>query len=134
MNDGIGGVDQRVVFVVAEPEAFTRQIAAKNSHTRIEVLAKFSESEMELQRRPQSLARFFVALRANQEIQRVAVFGEQSRGDVAAQVSGRAGYEDRHRGSDGVAEFDTTAARACSGDQSSSRGARDSSGRPSIKG
>src|ERR1700722_4203455 len=127
MDDRISGVHERVVSVVRKAEPLARQVAAKDSHARLEVLGKLAKSEMKLQRSPQSLSGFLLALRANQKIQRVAVFGKQSRGDVAAQVPGRAGYEDRHRGSDGVRELETTAARAYSGDQSSSRGARDSS-------
>src|SRR5580704_18820985 len=134
VDDRIGRVDERVVFVVAEAEALTRQISAEDSHPRAKVFAKLKKPEMKLKRSPQPLARFFLALRANQKIQLVAVLGKQSRGDVAAQISARAGYEDRHSGSDGGGEVGTTAARAFSGDQSSSRGARDSRGRPSIRG
>src|SRR5579863_1089489 len=134
MNDRIGGIHQGVVLVVGKAKPLTRQVAAKNAHTRIQVFKKITKRKMELQRGPQPLARFFFTLCTDKKIQRIAMSGEKSRGDIAAQISGRAGYEDRHSGSDGVAEFDTTAARACSGDQSSSRGARASSGRPSING
>ena len=74
---------------------------------RVEIVEKFGEGEMELQRLPETLARFLVGLCANQKIQRVVVFGQQARDEVAAQIAGAAGYEDRHNGSDGGAELGT---------------------------
>ncbi len=58
---------------------------------------------MQLQRSPKAFACFLLGFRAHQEVQLVAVLGKEPRGKVAAQVAGRAGYEDRHNGSDGVA-------------------------------
>ena len=75
-----------------------------------------------------------VRLRSHQQIQFVTVPGEESRREITAQVAGRARYEDRHKGSGGVAALESAASRAGSVDQSSARGSRDSSGRPSISG
>src|SRR5690348_5305937 len=134
MNDRIRGVNQGVIFIVRQSESFAGQIAAKDTHARTKVFVEFGKPKVKLERGPQTLSRFLIALGAYQKVQLVPVFGEQSGDDVAPQISGRAGYEDRHSWSDGVAEFETTAARSLSGDQSSSRGARDSRGRPSIRG
>ena len=89
---------------------------------------------MQLQRSPKPLAGFLLAFRAHQKIQLLAVLGEQPRDKITAQVAGRAGYEDRHKGSEGVAACESAASRAGSPDQSSARGSRDSRGRPSING
>src|SRR5690348_6264962 len=134
MNDRIRGVNQGVVLIVRQSESFAGQIAAKDTHARTKVLVELTKPKVKLERGPQALSCFLVALRAHQKVQHVLVAGEQSGDDVAPQISGRAGYEDRHSWSDGVAEFETTAARSLSGDQSNSRGARDSRGRPSIRG
>ena len=79
------------------------QIAEKEAHSRVQVFHEFGELEMQLQRSPKPLARLLFAFRPDQEVQLVAVPGEESRDKVTAQVAGRAGYEDRHKGSDGVA-------------------------------
>src|SRR5690348_18473155 len=134
MNDGIAAIHQRAVLVVRKSEPLARQVPGKYADAGPHVIVEFRKSKMQLQRSPQALARLLLALCAHQKIQLVAVLGKQRGRHVAAEISGCAGYEDRHRGSDGVAELETTAARAFSGDQSNSRGARDSSGRPSING
>ena len=89
---------------------------------------------MELQRSPEALPGFLFGFGANQEIELIAVAGEEPRGKITAQVAGRAGYEDRHNGSEGVAALESGAPCAGSPVQSSARGSRDSSGRPSISG
>src|SRR5260370_24500413 len=108
------------------------QIDWKNAYPRVQVPVEFVILEVQLQRSPESFARFLFGFRANQEIQLVAVRGEESRGKITAQVAGRAGYEDLHKESDGVAALESAAPRAGSPDQSSARRSRDSSGRPSI--
>ncbi len=89
---------------------------------------------MQLQRSPKPFARFLFGLGANQEIQLVTVLVEEPRSKITAQVSGRPGYEDRHKVSDCVAALESGAPGTDSPDQSSERGLRDSSGRPSISG
>src|SRR6266446_2349203 len=123
-----------MVFVVGEAKTLAGEIAPKNAHSRVQVRREFWKIKMQLQRSPQPLAGLLLGFRANQKIQLVAVPGEESRGKITAQVAGRAGYEDRHKGSEGVAALESAASRAGSPDQSSARGSRDSSGRPSING
>src|SRR5216684_2157213 len=123
-----------MVFVIGETKTLAGEITAKNAHPRVQVFGEFEKLEMQLQRSPKPFARFLVSLGANQEIQPVVVLGEESRGKIAAQVAGRAGYEDRHKESVGVAALESGAPGAGSPDQSSERGSRDSSGRPSISG
>src|SRR2546423_4875114 len=100
----------------------------------MDVRAKFGEGKMELQRLPEPLERFLLGLRAHQQVQRVAVSGQQTRNEIAAQVAGGAGYEDRHSESGGDTELGAADTHAACADQSSLRGARASSGRPSISG
>src|SRR5713226_3301416 len=123
-----------MVFVIGKAETLAGQVTAENAHPRVHIFGEFGKLEMQLQRSPKTLARFLFGFRANQEIQLVAVPGEEPRGKITTQVAGRAGYEDRHKGSDGVAALESAAPRAGSPDQSSARGSRDSSGRPSISG
>src|SRR6267378_3206891 len=134
MNQGVRGVHQRAVFVIGKAKTIAGDVAAKNAHARVQVFGEFGKLEMQLQRSPRPLARFLFGFRANQEIQCVAVPGEESRGDITAQVAGRAGYEDRHKESEGDAALESAASRTDSSDQSRARGSRDSSGRPSISG
>ena len=49
MNQRVGGVDQRVIVVVGEPETVGRELAAKYSDAGVEIVEKFGEGEMELQ-------------------------------------------------------------------------------------
>src|SRR6266702_3641012 len=134
VNQGIRGVYQRMVFVIGETKPLSGQVAAKNAHPGAQVFEELRKCEVELEGSPKAQARFLFGSGANQEIQLVAVPGEESRGKITAQVAGRAGYEDRHKGSDDVAAWESAAPCAGSPDQSSARGTRDSSGRPSING
>ena len=118
-----------MIGVVGEAEAFLGEIPAENSHTRIQVFREFREFKVELQRLPQALAGFLVRFRSHQQIERIAVLSPKPGDQITAQVAGRSGYENRH-------EVRKTAMRGREAPlvQSSSRGARDSSGRPSING
>src|SRR6266404_746174 len=134
MNDGVRGVHQSVVLIVGKREALGDKVAAEDAHAGIEVLDEFRKLEMELQGLPEARARLLLRACAHQQIERVAMPSQQTRHQVAAEIAGRAGYEDRHKGSDGGTELELAEARAACADQSSSRGARGSSGRPSISG
>jgi len=134
MNDGVSGIDQGVVLVIRKAEALAGKVSAKNAHAGIEVVEEFGKLEMKLQRLPKALARFLLGIGAHQQIQRVAMVSQEPGDQVAAEIAGRAGYEDRHKGSDGATELEPAEARAACADQSSSRGARGSRGRPSMSG
>ena len=54
------------------------------------------EIQMQLQRPPETLARFLLVARADQEIQRVGMVREQIRRDVRADISGGTGQENSH--------------------------------------
>src|SRR6266513_4802988 len=123
-----------MVFVMGEAKAFAGEVASKNTHACVQVFSKFWKFEMELQRRPEALAGFLFGFGADQETQLVAVAGEEPRSKITTEIAGRAGYEDRHKGSEGVAALESGAPCAGSPVQSSARGSRDSSGRPSISG
>src|SRR6478736_3482648 len=129
MDERLRGVHQRVIIAIGKAEPIFGQLAAKDANTRIEMFVEFRKSKMELQGLPKPLPRFLIRLRTNQQVERIPVPGQQAGNEIAAQVPGRAGYEDRHNGSGGGA-VEAAEARAACADQSSSRGVRDSNGRP----
>ena len=136
MNQRIGRIHQRAIFLTGQAEFFRGQIPAENAHARVEVFEEFRKIKVQLQGGPQPLARFLFRFRANQQIQLVAMPGEEPRRHVAAQIAGRAGYEGRHGQSDDGAALERA---ACSAGwplpfHSRARGSRASSGRPSISG
>src|SRR6267154_3700083 len=132
MNDGVGGVRKKGIVFLRQAEALGSQVPAKNMHAGIQVIEEFRKIKMKLQGPPQTFARFLFGAGTHQQIYWIAMLTQQPGNQVAAEIAGRAGYEDRHKGSEGGAE--TALARAACADQSSSRGARDSSGRPSMSG
>ena len=136
MNQRIGGIHQRPICITGQAEFFAGQISTEDAHARVEVFEEFRKIEVQLQGGPEPLARFLIRFRANQQIQLVAMLGEEPRHDVAAQIAGRAGYEGRHDQSDDGAALERG---ACSAGwrfsfHSRARGSRALSGRPSISG
>ncbi len=95
MKDGVGGVDQRVIVVIAKAETLAGEVAAKDAHA--QVFQKFGEGKMELQRLPEALAGFLLGLSADEEIQAIRVAGEETRREVAAEVSGGTCQKNCHR-------------------------------------
>src|ERR1700688_1314369 len=134
MNDGIGGVYKRVIVVVGQPESLAGKVSAKNTYSGIKVFEEFGKLEVQLQGLPEAFARFLLGARSHQQIQGVAIIPQQPGDQIAAEIAGRAGYEDRHKGSGGGADWEVAEAQAACADQSSWRGARASSGRPSMSG
>ncbi len=49
VNQRMGGIDQRVVFVVGKAEAFGGEFSAKDGDAGIEILEKFRELQMQLE-------------------------------------------------------------------------------------
>src|SRR2546429_217631 len=68
-----------MVFVIGETKAFAGEVASKNTHACVQVFSKFRKFEMELQRSPEALPGFLFGFGANQEIELIAVAGEQTR-------------------------------------------------------
>ena len=97
MKDGVGGVDQRVIVVIAKAETLAGEVAAKDAHAGVQVFQKFGEGKMELQRLPEALAGFLLGLSADEEIQAIRVAGEETRREVAAEVSGGTCQKNCHR-------------------------------------
>src|SRR5260221_6086141 len=89
----------------------------------MEEMEQCRKLKMKLQGLPQPLARLLLGICAHQQIQGVAIIRQQPRGEVAAEIAGRAGYEDRHKGSGGGAELVLAVAQAACVEQSRSRGA-----------
>src|SRR5260370_8618920 len=98
-----------MVFVIGETKPLSGQVAAKNAHPGVQVFEEFRKWEVELEGSPKAQARFLFGSGANQEMQLVAVPGKKPRGKITAQVAGRAGYEDRHKESPGVAAWESAA-------------------------
>ncbi len=110
------------------------QISTKDSYTRIDELLKFGKGKVQLQRLPQTFARFLLGLCAHEKIQPILVSSEKLRRQVTTQISRRACQENSHRRIAENAYREATEAPAAGDDQSSARGSRASSGRPSING
>src|ERR1700722_99799 len=130
MNDRIGRVNKPVIFIARQSEVRQRQISTEDPDPRLHILKEAREFQMQLKTLPQAELRFLQILRAHEYVQSYAVTFQQIGGDVRAYVSGSPGYEYRH-----VAPFvpvlrvSSPAVGSCK-----LRGARASSGRPSIKG
>ena len=132
VNHRVGGVHQAIVVILRQPELRRGQIAAKNSHPRLQVFIEAREVQVQLQRLPQTHLGFVSIARPDQQVQRSAVPFQQIGGDMRADVSGRTGQEYRH-----VAPFvPVLTVSPCRPLRASWkwRGGRASSGRPSIRG
>src|SRR5262249_10224003 len=88
VEDGVRSFDKLLVLVVGKAKMPAGQIAAKNSGTRCNVIAKFRKFKMKLQRLPQAFPCFLVRFSADEQVERIAMTGEESRGQVTAQISG----------------------------------------------
>ena len=89
-------MDEPVIVVRGETEAFASQITAEDPDPGLEMLIETREVKMQLQRLPEPEFGLVRIAGANQHIQRCAMLFEQIGGDVAADVAGRAGQEYRH--------------------------------------
>src|SRR5882757_3790591 len=96
VENGVGGIHQRVILVIAEAKALAGQIPAEDAHAGIYLFQKFGKSEMELQRLPETFAGFLVRFRADQKIQPIGMAGEKASHKVAAEISGGTCQENSH--------------------------------------
>src|SRR5438093_6646050 len=94
-----------MIFVIGEAKTLGSKVAAKNADPGVQIFDEFGKVEMELQRSPEALACFLFSFGADQETQLVAVAGEEPRSKITTEIVGRAGYEDRHKGSVSVADL-----------------------------
>src|SRR5437773_5589231 len=69
MNDGISSVDQAIVVISRQSKALFRQVAAKNADTRLQVLVKRFEIEMQLKCAPEAVFSFMGITCAYQQVQ-----------------------------------------------------------------
>src|SRR5438046_8466770 len=113
-----------MVFVIGEAKTLGSKVAAKNADPGVQIFDEFGKVEMELQRSPEALGCFLFSFGADQENQLVAVAGEEPRSKITTEIAGRAGYEDRHKGSEGVAAWESGGPCAGSPAQSSGRDGR----------
>ena len=134
MEDGVGGIDERMIVVIVEAEPLAGEVAAKDAYTGIQVLEEFGKVKMELERLPEALAGFLPGFRADKKIQLIRMAGEETRHEVAAEISGGTCQENSHRRMLALQRIAAEAASSGGADQLSARGSRASSGLPSIKG
>ena len=69
-------------------EVLIGEIAEKNLRAAPKVFLKFGEVHMELERLPETFARFLLAFRAHEQMQRIAMAAIQSGGEVAPEIPG----------------------------------------------
>ncbi len=134
MDHGIGGVDKAIIITLFEPELRRCKIAAKNPNLRLEVFVEFRKRHVQLQGVPQAQLCIARIATAHQQIQSRIMLFEQIGCDMRADVAGATGQEYCH-----VAPFVpvlilSPSPFSAAGDMCNSRGARASSGRPSISG
>ena len=66
MDQGIGGFDERVIFIVGETKLLAGQVAEKDFRARGDLLLKFGEVHVQLQRLPEAFAGFLLGFCAYQ--------------------------------------------------------------------
>src|ERR1700735_2280397 len=96
------------------------------------------EFQVQLQRTPETLARFLIVARSNEQIQRLGITREQVRRGMRANIAGGSGQEDSHVVCEGAAveaelADSATLASSCPASRTDRRG-RGSSWRPSMRG
>ena len=96
MNDGVGGVHERGIFIVREAEMSVGEVAAENADARIEESLETRKIQMELEGAPEAFVRFLLIARAHEQVQRIGMIREQIRRDVGTDVAGGPGQEDGH--------------------------------------
>ena len=130
MNHGIRGVDEPVIIVGTESESRGCQVSAKNSYSGLYIFIEQRKVEVKLQRLPQTQLGLAQVTRPHQKVQGSAVILHQIGGHVRSDVAGRPGQEYRH-----VAPLvPVFAVSPFASANLKLRGARASSGRPSISG
>ena len=88
MDYRIRGVDQAVVIIGREAKALAGKITAKNPDAGLQVFVKKLEIQMQLQATPKPVLGLMRITRPHQQVQRCAVFTQQIRGDMCADISG----------------------------------------------
>ena len=88
MNQRISRLDKALIFVMRKAEFLIGEIAQKNLRAAPNVFLKFSEIHVQLERLPEAFARFLLAFRAHEQIQRIAMAAKQSGGEVAPEIPG----------------------------------------------
>src|SRR5208282_1847809 len=121
-----------------EPELRRREIAAKNPYLRLQVFIEFRERQVQLQSLPKPQLRITRIASAHQQIQGRVILLQQIRGDMGADVPGPTGQEYCHVAPFvpffKASPFSRVEVVVLEGGICSTRGARASSGRPSISG
>ena len=132
----IGGVHEPVIIARFQPKLRCGEIAAKNPDLRLQVFVEPGKRQVQLQSLPKPQFRIPRIAPTHQQIQGRVMLLQQIRGDMRANVSGPTGQEYCH-----VAPFVPVFTAApfsvvgsLGGGICSTRGARASSGRPSISG
>src|SRR6266571_2311119 len=87
---------QAIVFVAVKSKAGRREVAAENSHLRLQVLVKSAELQMQLHGAPQAQLGFLRITGTHQQVQSGTVALKQIGGNMCADVSGRSSQEYRH--------------------------------------
>ena len=130
MNHGVRSVNEPVIIIDTESEPRGCQVSAKNSYSGLHVFIKERKVEVKLQRLPQTQLGLAQVTRPHEKVQGSAVILQQIGGHMRSDVAGRPGQEYRH-----VAPFvPVFAVSPFAGARLKLRGARASSGRPSISG
>jgi len=88
VNQGIGGFGERMIVVIGQANLWIGEVAKKNTHAGGEMFLEFGELHVQLQRLPQALASFLLILRANKQVERIAMAAKQSGGEIAPDISG----------------------------------------------
>ena len=96
MNNGVSGVSQAIVIVLAQAKESIGKVAPKNPDAGLQKLVEAPEVHVELHGLPEAHLGFMRILATNQEIQAGIVLLKKIGGDVRADVAGRAGQENRH--------------------------------------
>ena len=127
-------MDEPVVIARFEPELRRREIAAENPYLQLEIFVELREWQVQLQGMPKPQFRVPRIAAAHQQIQGRVMLLQQIRGNMRSDVPGPTGQENCH-----VAPFVpvfmlSPFSLVAAGGIFRARGARSSSGRPSISG
>ena len=138
VDNRIRGVHEPVIIASFQSELGRRKIAAKYPDLRLQILVELGKRQVQLQRLPKPHFGVSRVAAAHQQIHGGVMPLQQIRGDMRADVPGSTGQENCHVAPSVpvviTSPFSSVEVVVVAGGICNSRGARASSGRPSISG
>ena len=133
MNHRVSGVNEAVVIITIQAKLRRCDIAGKDPYARLQMLIEAREIHVQLKALPQPRGGFLRIFSADEHVQRRTMLIQQVRRHMRTDVACRSRQEYRHV-TPLVPVFTVSPFTGSSAATKNFRGARTSSGRPSISG